>query len=544
MDAKFSSTPPLVGIRFPGRGNERKGFSMRMRAKILAGLLGSTMFAGLAFAADTSLMTAAKQGDRAAVQSLLNGPAKQDVTGAEGTAALVWAASRNDKEMVDLLLKAGANAKAANEFGATALYAAAAHADPALSAMLLAAGADPNAAIMSGETALMEAARRGNVETVRALLTGGADPNAKENNAGSTALMYALTQRQAGVVEELIKNKADVNLASKSGFTPLMFAAQKNDVDSGRILLKAGAKVNAAQPKSGLTALIVASAMALPQTVDLLLDNEANPNATDSNGYTPLHKVVRDSDYGIDLGGKDRILAVVKSLLKHGANPNARLNQDAAKAAEEISNGNVQVYEKRTAVTTTEIVLQGATPLFLAAEVNNLDAIKVLVEGGADPNIATERGTTALMMASGAGTDVQRERPDEERAVAVETAKFLVERGADVNAAGQYGWTALHSAAYQGMKEVISYLVGKGARIDEKDSFGQTPLSISMSVLTQDIGARRLQIPRRFRGDVAQLLLDLGATPLDKSGVVVVLQRSGDLDFGRAGGAEAGAQQQ
>ena len=245
-----------------------------------------------------------------------------------------------------------------------------------------------------------------------------------------------------------------------------------------------------------------------------------------------MHRVVRDSDYGINLATKDDVLTIVKSLLKHGANPNARLSQDKEKAAEEIKNGSVQQAERRTAVTVTEIVLQGATPLFLAAEVNNFDVIKALVEAGADPLIPTERGTTPLMMAAGAGTDVQRERAPEERAMALETAKFLVERGADVNAAGQYGWTALHAASYQGMNDVIEYLVSKGAKIDQMDEFGQTALSISLSVLTKDIGARRLQIPRRYREETAKLLLKLGAGTLDKTGVVVVLQRSGDLNLG------------
>ena len=131
-------------------------------------------------------------------------------------------------------------------------------------------------------------------------------------------------------------------------------------------------------------------------------------------------------------------------------------------------------------------------------------------------------------MAAGAGTDVQRAREPEERAMSAQTAKYLVEHGADVNAAGQFGWTALHAAAYQGINEDIEYLVSKGAKIDQKDNFGQTPLSISLSVLTKEIGARRLQIPRRYREDTAKLLLKLGATPLKQSGVNVVLQRSGD----------------
>jgi len=503
--------------------------------KILAGLLGSTMFATVAFAAagDASLATAAKQGDRAAVQTVLKGMSKQQVAGNQGTAALVWAATRGDKEMVDLLLRAGANVKAANEFGATPIYAAAELADPSMVVKLLAAGADANVALMSGETPLMAASGRGNVETVKALLKGGANPNLKEANAGQTALMWAISNQQVSTIEALVKGGADVNAGSKSGFTPLMFAAQKGDADISRILIKAGAKVNEPQPRTGLTALMVASAMVQSKAVDALLEAEADTNLVDSNGYGALHKVVRDSDYGIDPNRKNDVVAIVKTLLKHGANPNLRVQQDKEKAAEEIKRGANAFYGRRTALTVTEITLTGATPVLLAAEVNNLDAIKALVEAGADPNIGTESGTTPLMMASGAGTDVQRAREPEERAVVVQTARYLVEHGADVNKAGQFGWTALHAAAYQGMNDEIEFLVKNGAKIDQKDEFGQTALSISMSVLTKEIGARRLQIPRRYREDTAKLLLKLGATPLHQSGVNVVLQRSGDENLGK-----------
>src|SRR5438874_11870705 len=120
---------------------------MNKWATILAGLLGSSILAGAALAADTTnvpLVTAAKTGDRAAVRSLLNGIPQKVIAGPEGTAALVWAASHNDAEMVDLLLRAGADVKGANEFGATALYAASSNLDPALVKKLLAAGADLN----------------------------------------------------------------------------------------------------------------------------------------------------------------------------------------------------------------------------------------------------------------------------------------------------------------------------------------------------------------------------------------------------------------
>jgi ankyrin repeat protein len=494
---------------------------------VLAGLLSSSILAGAALAADTTtinkssvpLVTAAKAGDRAAVRSLLNGIPEKVIAGPEGTAALVWAASRNDAEMADMLLRAGADVKGANEFGATPLYAAAADAELPMAQKLLAAGADPNAALLSGETPLMQAARRGNVDIVRALLAAKADPNAKEKNGGQNALMWALAQRQSATVDELVRGGADVNAGSKSDFTPMMFAAQQGDVDSIRILLRAGAKLNGYEPGT-VTPLIIASAMNHVQAVDLMLDNGADPNAVDWRSYSALLLVVRDSHYGIDLASKDKVLAIVKSLLAHGANPNIRLKQPKALTANDVS-------------------LDGATPILLAAEVNNTEVVKALLDAGADPRITTEQGMTPLIMAAGGGTDIQRARAPEERAMAIETVKLLVERsGVDITAAGQYGWTALHAASYQGLTDVIEYLVSKGADVNEMDSFGQTPLSIALAVLVQDIGARRLQIPRRYRRDVAEQLLRLGATPLDKSGVVVVLQRTGDLELGRDGTQE------
>ena len=488
---------------------------MTIKATILAGALSVPLVAGAALAADTgnrSLVNAANQGDRDAVQSLLNGPAKEEVAGAQGVAALIAAAARGDGEMTDLLLRAGADPKAANEYGATALYAAASkNADPAITKKLLAAGADPNAALGSGETPLMQAARLGNVETIRALLAGGADPNAKEKNGEQTALMWAVAERHSKVTEELVRNKVDVNARSKNGATALMFAA-RGDAESTRILLAAGADPNLQIPDWGGTALIIASTMGKLPVVEVLLDKGTDPNIRDNNGFTALHAAVRDSDYGQDQAQRASAIPIVKALLKHGADPNARIHQ-----------------EKQTVRALNEVSFEGATPLALAAEVNNLEAIKVLVASGADPTIPTAQGTTPLILAAGGATDEQRPRSAEERAIAVHTARFLVEHGTDVNAAGQFGWTAIHTASYQGLNDVIEYLTSKGGKLDTFDELGQTPLSISLSVLTKEAGARRLQIPRRYHKDTAELLLRLGATPLYKSGVNVVLQRNGDV---------------
>jgi uncharacterized protein len=464
---------------------------MSIRVMLMAGVMGVPLLAGAALAVD------AGRPDPSA-----------------NTAALIQAASKNDLAAVDSLLKAGVDPNGANDYGATALYAGAASTDPAVVAKLLAAGADPNGHLAAGETPLMEAALRGNLATVKALLAAGADPNVQEKSGGQTALMWAISQRHSAVVDELVKAKADVNLASKTGSTPLMFAAQ-GDLKSAKILLAAGARPNIQHPDNGQTALIIASTMHNTDVVEALLEKGADPNIRDANTFTALHSAVRDSEYGVDNQNRAEAAKTVKVLLAHGADPNARIDQ-----------------KKQTVRALNELAFQGATPLLLAAEVNSLDAIKELVKGGADPMIATEQGTTALTVACGAGTDVQRARSPEERALALDTARFLLDQGVDINAPGQFGWTALHSASYQGLNDVIGLLVSRGANVNAFDKLGQTPLSISLSVLTKDAGAKRLQIPRRYRGETAKLLLALGATPLDKSGVQVVLQRNGDLATG------------
>ena len=269
-----------------------------------------------------------------------------------------------------------------------------------------------------------------------------------------------------------------------------MFAAQQGDEQSARLLLAAGADPNEEMPQSGLTPLMIASAMGHEGVAVRLLEKGADPDAVDRNGFAPLHRAVRST----------KGVGIVEALLEHGANPSIPLS-----AAEVADSG---------------VVLQGATPLMLAALANNYDAVVALAEAGADPLIGTE-SANPLLLAAGGGTDVFRPRPAEERANAIKTVAFLVEKGADMNASGQFGWTPLHGAAYQGLNDVVEFLVKKGAKLDAFDDFGQTPLSISLAVLTEGIGPRYAQNPKFLYQDTADLLLELGATPLAQSGVKV-----------------------
>ena len=223
-------------------------------------------------------------------------------------------------------------------------------------------------------------------------------------------------------------------------------------------------------------------------------------------------------------GNKD----AVRSLLETGADVNVTTGDGVTALHWAALNGDVDLAKMLLlagASVRATTRLGAYTPLLMAATNGDTGMIDVLLGAGADPAAPNGNGTTPLMLAAGAGTDLARPRSPEERAMALQTVRFLIERGADVNAAGQFGWTALHSAAYQGLNDIIEFLAAQGAKLGTKDSFGQTPLSISYAIITKEIGDAYYQTPRVFRRDTADLLLKMGATPLDQSGVVAVIKR-------------------
>jgi len=471
---------------------------MEIRMKVLGGwLVASLLSAGVlgAAAADLRLVEAARNQDQAAVRSLLREGVDVNAAQADGATALAWAAHRDDLETADLLLGAKADVNAANEYGATPLSLACANGNAAMVEKLLNAGANPNVSLLSGETALMTAVHTGSLAVVDLLLAHNADVNRKEPQRGQTALMWAVAEKHPDITRALVEHGADLHARSKSGFTPLLYAADRNSLDSARILVAAGADVNEATADR-VTPLLLASTRGGEDLALFLLEKGADPNAADSKeGYTPLHHAASHRN----------MVNAVKALLAQGANPNARLVKAPPRPREFGTQGGVSML--------------GATPLLLAAANGNGDAIRVLVEGRADARIPTTDNTPSLLLAAGVHRNPDVVLTPEEREHNVEAAGLLLELGADVNATGEYGWTALHGAAYNGFDEMIQFLVGKGAKMDTMDQFGQTPLSIAMAVTTAGIGVDYFHVPRFAHPTTSDLLLKLGATPLEKSGV-------------------------
>jgi ankyrin repeat protein len=389
----------------------------------------------------------------------------------DGTTPLHAAVLRNDAGAVDDLLRAGANARAATRYGITPLYLACVNGNAAIVEKLLAGGADPNTALPQGETALMTAARTGSVPAIKALLAHGADVNTKEGWKGQTALMWAAAENNADAAKALIEAGADIKARSRGGaFSAYLFAVRAGHIDAARVLLDAGAEVDEKLP-DGSTALLIAVMNAHYEAAAFLVDKGADVNA-DAQGWTPLHQVVwsRRPNTGSNIPGAvptGRVdsLELVRKLLKHGADVNARQKREPRDGFRNMLNR------------------IGATPFLLAAKSVDLPLMRLLLDHGADPKLTTEDGTTALMAAAGVGIWAPGENPGtEEEALAAVKLVYEVGGGLPTDV-DQNGETALHGAIYRaGSIAIAKFLIEKGAKPDVKNSKGWTPLIVADGV--------------------------------------------------------------
>jgi uncharacterized protein len=467
----------------------------------------------LAFA--SGVADAAKSKDTETVRLLLDQRADVNQPQPDGATALHWAAYWDDIETAELLIRAKANVNAANDYGVTPLMLACTNGSGPMVKTLLNAGANPNSALPTGQTALMTCARAGSIVPVKLLLDRGAYANAKEVQKGQTALMWAAAQKHAEVAEALIGHGADVHVRSKSGFTPLLFAARAGDVESSRVLLKAGADVNeSVQVKNGIpgsvaTPLLMASASGHEALSIFFLENGANPNAWDG-GAAPLHYAVMEgTSY---LHPRSNMPELVKVLLAHGANPNVRFMR---------SNVAARGYD------TTNTGGRGATPFLMAAAAPNPTMMRILLQGGADPQLPNSQNVTPLMAAAGVvRSEAFTERQQND---AVEAIKMLLALGADINAADAKGRTALHGATRIVANPIIEYLAEHGAKIDARDIYQQTPLSIASGIhLPWVPTGEELGEEGALRKSTAELLLKYGATPLNTPGYFTPIGKDSD----------------
>jgi ankyrin repeat protein len=472
------------------------------------------------------LAEAAQRGDTPAVLELLAAGADVNARGSDGTPALHWAVRVSDRATAERLVEAGADVNAASRYGVTPLQLAITGGDGALTRWLLDAGADATAADRAGEPPLLQAARAGNVEASAALLEHGVAVDVREATFGQTALLIAARQGQVELAKLLLDAGAAIDAATTAekpprfvppsesptglsrgigivragwpegrgkrfpaggGKTALNYAAREGHLEVARLLVERGANLELADD-NGVTplldAILNASVFRISRSgtsahlglANLLLDAGANINAMDWYGETPLWAAVdlRNLELGPAdqaTGIRDEAFALIQRLLAAGAEPNVRTREFP--------------HERRYIVAVVGSVawvdLTGQTPFLRAAAAGDLRVMRLLLEHGANPSIATDAGTTPLMVAAGVNWAVA-ETFDEGPAALLEAVQLAHELGNDVNAQNSMGIAAIHGAANRGANEVIEYLAANGARLDVRDREGRTPLDWAAGV--------------------------------------------------------------
>jgi ankyrin repeat protein len=272
-----------------------------------------------------------------------------------------------------------------------------------------------SAGALVGSDGLLDAIRRNDTASIRRELARGASPGTKDAE-GVPALMLAALFADVEAMKALLDAGADVNAANGSGATALLWSVP--DLDKVRLLVARRADVNVRSTNLGRTALLIAANY--PATVPLLrflLDNGADLNAKDRNNANALNLAVRASD-----------VDVVRFLVERGLGVNEASPGGALPLSPALGRSYLPTIEfllskgaraDRRALTATtywlpprivsKLIEQGAevnareatfgrTPLLSAAasEQSDVETLRLLLEKGADPNVADADGETPL----------------------------------------------------------------------------------------------------------------------------------------------------
>ena len=259
----------------------------------------------------------------------------------------------------------------------------------------------------------------------------------------------------------------------------LVYAASIDRPDAVECLLCHGADPNSTDD-NGNTALHLTHSI---KVAELLLKHDANINALNKKGSTPLYAAVKD-------------LIFFMWLLTHGADPNAGKNPPLCQTVGYglidqtlmllLHNADIHVVTKtkRTPLhfsalarvsseLITELLLErgsfidatdskGKSPLMLAVEAKKIRVVHYLLRHNANVNIHNHSGKTVLHKAA-----------NDDR---IEIFKMLLEGGAHVDAVDKYGNTPMHYAVRNGCIECVKELVNHGAPLDITNWNGDTPL--------------------------------------------------------------------
>jgi ankyrin repeat protein len=271
-------------------------------------------------------------------------------------------------------------------------------------------------------TPLIEAAKSGNKTALASLLERKANANSADPD-GTTALHWAAYKDDLDAVDILLKAGAKAGVSNDLGATPLWLAAQNGGAAVVKRLLEAGADPNRALT-SGETPLMVGARGGYAEVVQLLLSKGADPNVPGSRGQTALMWAAAQKHPD-----------VVKILIGHKAD--LTVKSDTWSEVMAVPPHGYLPYNKA-------IPHGGETALMFAARVGDVDSARELLAAGANPNDADAWGVSATTLAAHSGfTDL---------------VLLLLDRGADPNLAPN-GFTALQEAIMRRDEKMVATLL-------------------------------------------------------------------------------------
>jgi ankyrin repeat protein len=261
-------------------------------------------------------------------------------------------------------------------------------------------------------------------------------------------------------------------------WTPLMYAARQGAIDAVRTLADRGADLDLTDP-DGATALVIAIINANYEVAQLLIEKGADPNVADTEAnMAALYAAVDMHRLAIGHGrpnphptGELDAVDIVRSLLAHGADPNARLSGPTM---------------QRHHTAGDRVLGEGSTPFMRAAKSGDVEIMRLLLAAGADPKLTQPNGANALMLAAGLGwRDGSPAAPAYEQgseADAIEAIELCLELGLSINSTTTAGESALHAAVSgRGSETIVRFLATHGADLQAKNKQGRTPLEAAVA---------------------------------------------------------------
>jgi len=363
-----------------------------------------------------------------------------------------------------------------------------------------------------GITPLAVAAKRNHPDVVRYLLKLGALKE-KANNFGHTPLMMAAQHQDISmdVVEALLEAGASVNCKDERQQTPLYKAAMTGNADAVQLLLRNRAKVDDVTDE-GLTPLHIAALRGHPEVIDIILGRKGNPNAETITGATPLQLAAAG-------GHLDTLLK-----LQQAANNVNKEDEDGATPLMVASRGgHVTVVRSllRSRADFNKTSTGGATALTMAAENGHTEVVRMLLRAGANVNHGNSRGETPLARAAANGhidsadallswPKCLRDEPnhlgDSPLHVAclvghVDLFIFMIDSGCDKNYVNGGGESVLHVACRRGLLAVVRHLINAEADKNKAVAVGRSKSEMEELILDEPELAAELQERHVVTGD-------------------------------------------